>query len=74
MIRKITPKMLEGLNWIAEHEPVALFPENGPSRAILKRLREAGLVEECGRETGMFGCTKFIVSKEGEKVREDSCE
>lgn len=63
--QKITPARRKALAWIAENEPVGAFPADGPSLMMVKRLRLMGLVEECGREPGMLGCTKFRLSDLG---------
>jgi len=45
----MTPVMLKGLIWIAEHEPVGTFPADGPSNVIRRKLECAGLIERAGR-------------------------
>jgi hypothetical protein len=69
---KLTPKMLSGLKWFAEHGPVSSLPCDGtaPTRIIRKRLQAAGLVEECGADTTghrFFAFTKFRVSAAGQE-------
>lgn len=65
--KKITPARRKALMWIAKHEPVSAFPADGSGASLMmtRRLRTMGLVEECGREPGMWGCTKFRLSELG---------
>ena len=41
----MTPAFLKALRWIAEHQPVALFPVDGPRPTMRRKLLAAGLVE-----------------------------
>ena len=63
---KITPAKIKALRWLARNGPTALFPADGPSMVIIKRLRMQGLVEACGRESGgPFSLTRFRLSAAG---------
>ena len=62
-----TPARFRALQWIASHEPVALFPVDGPSFTMVKTLVALGLVEQCGvqRDGSRFGLRQYRVSKAG---------
>lgn len=69
---KPTKKMIDGLRWFKQNEPVSLFPCDGmaPTNIIRKRLKTIGWIEECGKEysRGPFAFTKFRVSDSGNDI------
>lgn len=64
---KLTPARRRALTWLVESGPTAFFPLDGraPSTKMIRRLRDLGLVEPCGREPGVMGLTYYRVSSEG---------
>ena len=64
-----TQKWIDGLRWIAEREPVSLFPFDGfaPGAVIRKKLLAFGLMETCeGPErAGPWRLTHYRVSAAG---------
>jgi len=64
---RLTKAQRKGLEWLVAAGPTTLFPADGPSQVVLKRLRKRGLIEECGRENipSMFVFTKFQISPAG---------
>lgn len=66
---KITKAMLKALRWFSQQSaPVGWFDAAAPSQQIRKKLEAQGLIERAGRESGVFGVSKFKISAAGLEV------
>jgi len=74
MTKTLTKAQRGALEWFARNEPVGSFPcdGSGPSLKFVRRLSKLGLVEEVGREAGMWGFTKFAMSDAGRAALADA--
>lgn len=61
---KPTPKMLAGLLWFRQNEPVGLFGKDAPSYIIRKRLQTAGWIMPIER-LGKTGFVEYQVTEKG---------
>lgn len=72
MSEGLTGAARRALRWIAENEPVAMFPldGSGPSLRFVRALEKGGLVERVGKESGrglFSGCTMFALTEEARR-------
>lgn len=64
----MTPARRKHLEWMREHEPVALFPVDGsgPTLQQARLIHKAGDIEEAGAEPGQrLGLMRYRLSQQG---------
>lgn len=70
----MTPLRRKHLEWMRDHEPVALFPVDGsgPMLQQARLIHKAGDIEEAGAEPGQrLGLMRYRLSAQGrQKLRE----
>ena len=68
MSKDLTRAQRRDLEWFAARTSAHLFGAGGPSLTMVRRLRDAGLVEIVGKEPGVFGFAKFAISEAGRRA------
>lgn len=71
MSEKLTEAQHKALTWIADKEPVSQFPMDGPTMTMVRRLRDANLIESAGKDRGVFGFVRYVLSPAGRQILSD---
>lgn len=64
--QKITPRMQEFLMWMETSQPIALFPIEWS--IMWKKARTYKYIEAVGREQGVIGLSKYVLSDLGKEA------
>ena len=72
----MTPKLTKArrtcVRFFTDNGPIALWPIGLFSSATRRRCEAEGLIETAGRESGVFGLTKFVATDKGRRALEES--
>jgi hypothetical protein len=66
-LKALTKAQRTALEWIQAREPIGQFPlSGGPKLGFVRKLKDAGLIEERGKEPGrLFAFVRYGLSQAG---------
>lgn len=64
----LTKTQRKALQWFAVVVYASSFGPSDPSLAMVRKLVALGLVVEVGREPGVFGFTRYAITKAGREA------